>query len=381
MAFEESLTAFKDVVKYIVITYYDVPDVMVANALLDAPRLTKPGGEVFLALQHDQDISKRVSLEPAKTRRALYRLLAVGIATRFDKKKAKDHTLFKGSSSRSQVVEYEDVSAFWGVDFDSAVDVLMFKMHFMKIKVEELVKPAQIVYVCAVCNLEVKDTDIDRAIDMKTGQLLCPSRNLKCVGQELKEVHKGPSADATQSYKKALFDNIKDVTKLISATKGYQSPLYCFKSARQLSSASSAASSRNTMGNQDEARPKAQCLPPWFLSADDKAKRKSEEENTDEVPVVCDTTNECAQGDELYTDKRNMMDYGCDRTEGVAGPVNDNHDDDQEDGEEYDDYVFTVKGIPKMLSQITSEDQDDMTDEEYSNFCAAHQVHHAWMWS
>ena len=204
--------------------FYGLPEVFVMKALLSAPKRTTIDGTVRPELQLDEQIAERVRLDKAYTRKLLARLAADRLV-RSEKPRAKEREGEERVSVANQsAYTSEQVSVYWGLDFEVMADAVAYKLDAMERRLADRAKGGLQGYSCPKCKLEVAAVEIQHAIDPMTGTLLCP----ECFGVEMVEADDSQSAALVEAHKAALQLHTAGLHRTLQDVADLPAPTYCW---------------------------------------------------------------------------------------------------------------------------------------------------------
>lgn len=333
LSMEFGFVALQKLVEHVAALFYGPVELLVMQRLLRAPRVPGPRGSFSLVLQTDDAVADALNLERAFVGRVLAEL-------RRDRM-VYSETL-KGEAAQGGAPRDTSVVA-WGIDFGAFVDVVLYKLDHMQRRLEAAPARHEAAFVCPSCGFEINETDLGSVSWSSDGDLMCPRG--KCVGAVMqeKEAPRTRSSEADAYLKSALRAQTSQLHKLLHDASDAHAPAYCWPGAERAPEAAgeSAGSSLEDGASEPVAAGGA------LAEEDDEEQRRFREEYERNIAGA---------------DLQAFPEASVDPPQAPeAQPCVD-------DDESLEDVEVEVQGTKKMLSEITEEDQENMTSAEYDAF-------------
>ena len=352
---QTAMKLYCDAIAHAVMLFYGVDHLLAMQALLNARHIVERQGRLWLALQPEEMLSKALNLSKGFTRKLLCALARDRLAVCRKLRSARSD---EASGSTSPIETSQRAVIAWGVDFHAAVDAIEYRLHHMKVKVAQMNASSATVLYCPVCNATFSESGMDKVLFEPSGDAFCPSMRSACDGQKLEEKQNdGPSREVVE-YAKDVFDKqTRRLRALLDDVRGLTPPLYAWplegratteRQVPQITTDAERLEVRDVRANV-----------PWFSDAPNVGSNTLDEEE----PVQEDI------GD--IDGVMAFFNGGCNEramqplvSELSTAPTN-SAQEDSDAASDLEEPTVTVKGVPKLLSEVTEEDQRCMTDEEY----------------
>jgi len=436
--------------------FYDMEEVLVMEVLLNAPRREAEDGKMYPTLQLDKRVAERLKLGEKQVRRILARLQNDRLvrrerATQAAVKKAEASSRFEKVGMASDIQSASDVAMLFGIDYETLVNVVDFKLDAMRraLREERERNNAAQVYRCLnpTCGNELSALEVDPTMaDPMTGNFKC--NNWGC-GHELEEVDNSAemaTIDArTAELKEGLRPLHEAVRECAELLRNGLPPRFKYppkelpEDAAGGDAAAAAAKQQRTgggafgggaggsglgasrcdrtMGDGASTGSAAQVQAvPWLMSAEERAAqaaqaasseagregearqaaaKKAEEEAWQKAFLAQYEAQQRQQRDaqlgvaatpsaQVAASAAVQLNGAQPQAGGMpsdAGPSQaepmdvkeEEEDDDDDDEEEGEEETVYVQGQPKPLSEVTEDDQNVMTKEEFDRYHEAYQ--------
>ena len=408
--------------------FYGLPEFMVMKALLTAPRRKTIDDTVRPELQLDDDIAERVRLDKGYTRKLLA-TLALDRLVRQEKPRARTREGEERVSAANQsALSADQVSVYWGIDFEIMADAVAYKLSQMRRRMTEKAKVDQQMYVCPRCGAKISAIEISEAIDSTTGLLSCPSRSFACTGVEMVEQDNTQSAALIKAHEAALQLHTAGLQRALDDVANLPALTYCWPkvdengdnvkteaggSARGGGSASAAAAPRGggggggaPFGSTSSAVPVYDSVylapVPWMQTSSQlaaaSAASAAEEQATGERGAGASSGVDASASADF--DREYLRRYEEMQKQGAAAATSSSaaavaassshavdameldapgqgeaaaEEEEEEDEEEGEEYEVMVQGVPHKLSELTEEAIETMTEEEHAAYFELHR--------
>lgn len=430
---------------------------VMVKALLSAPRERFADG-LHPVLQLDEALGPRLRLEQKFTRKLLATLELDRLVVRYTPKVSLANPLAHVNSAANAApapMNADEVPVFWGLDFDSMTDAILWKLDAMERRLKEGGKSNDLqTFVCPSCGTRISSLEIDYGalLNPMTGGLACPTRAMGCVGAELAEEDNSQADAIVDAHRTALRTHLAPLQSALRNVSGMVAPTYKKPHPPEEGAGSSAAGGAGGAGGKGpggasggaggsaaggssggsavtlgasmgiakavgSGNAAAAVQPMWMLSEADRVTAKEKEE-ADAAAAAAAGAAEAADASEsvkweaeylkLFEESEQeganapappppslppppapvkMEATAPVKTEDAAAGQKRARDDDDDDGraaaaattataaaatggdDEFDeDPIVHVGGVPKPLSQVTEDDEENMNDAEYDHY-------------
>jgi len=394
--------------------FYSHGEWLVMEALLHAPRQpAADGGPSEPEWQLDEAIAARLDLMTRQVRSLLARLTSDRLVVRRQKQTSAATPDFVGARVEAAMPTADSVVCYYGVHFDLAADAIRFKLYDIEQMMEKQLREIEQEqgFICPNCSTKISALEMNNSLlHPETGEPCCP--NPCCLDQTLDPEMNLQQMEEFEAKRQTVRDEVAPLQQLLAATRGLAPPFYKRPRAeREAEEAADGGSSQlagphasggrhgsgggregNTLGASRgpaalQSGGKAPAAVPWMMTdaerlaseavsttgadpADETAASKPSgwlsNLQTAPVPapaVVGQKRKEPMPG--LGSSSSAAIDATTVKSEPVIPATQE-----EEPGEEDEEEMVMIQGVPKPLSEVTEEDQERMTKEEFDIFCA-----------
>ena len=296
---------FQQLLRVSTCMFYDVQEVLVMEALINAPRhMASDGVSTCPEWQRDDVIANRLNLHAEQVQTTLARLVGDRMVTQI-----REET----NTSTGSVPCY-----FYGLEYATASNAIRYKLNNMEKKLNEKICIAQEqTYCCPNCRLKLTLLELSSAhLHPETHVFCCPKDT--CIDVELTEIDNSDRLEITEKNRDRFRRDIRPIVKLLDATRGLQPPSY--------------------------KKPKIE------------AKETVEEKTEESLNFTSKWLREIKTDDHTPSSSPNLV--GVKRKE-----LEEDDDDDEED------VMVMIQGVAKPISEVTEADQEKMSKDEFDRFC------------
>ena len=235
---EASTNTFYRLVLNVVALFYGKDFGVVVRALLQSQRTSNSRGRVILEWQTDESIAEMLCLPKSNVRSMLEKLREGGILKCVDIKQIGRKQSEFEEDLQAQTRGEDIASCGWGIDFDTFIDNLEYRIHSMEKSIEQMRqrrnnRNVEHRYVCKACGLTLCSSRIMDAQISQTGQLMCPSRLPQCAGQELEDEEEEEqctetiTGEAVDRLNNLFQVHIAPIKSMIHELYGVDRPIFC----------------------------------------------------------------------------------------------------------------------------------------------------------
>lgn len=180
---------FSEVIEHAVMLFYSTAHLLLVQRLLNAPKINDADNRLYLELQTDEVIAHTLNFGLKRTRILLNDLFDDKLVTMVQINASCHRTVVNGMDANEHGIKITR----WGIDMNVAIDVIYFRLHKMRKKLDSMLRSSENVnYHCSNCNSQFSLTDAKSFRFDGSGDALCTNWN--CSGHKLNEVY-GPSSE------------------------------------------------------------------------------------------------------------------------------------------------------------------------------------------
>lgn len=388
---ERTEPAFARVARLTAELFFEIGEVKVMEALIQAPRVRGPDGDSPV-LQLDEDVAERLRLGTKQVRQYLGRLhtdrLVVKLRADVAKEKSADEP--PPLANEAPLLTAGSVRCYYGLDYTTLVDSVLYKLDSMERALEAERRSAgeMQLYHCPRCSTTVDSLSISPLMMME-GTLKCET-----CATELDEVDNSVQMKSLDQRKAQLRTGLQPLREALREVHGTEPPLYkrpraADEAAGEVGGAGvvddragggacggggrSAVDSESTLGASRgpatargaAAAPAATV--PWMLSASEAAAAHAPP--AADVPASTALDVQALAFEERVRQSMAPAASSLDALLPPLLPVPSAVPVEAEMAEEEEEEVMVlVAGVPMAFSDITETEQDRMSPEEYERY-------------